>query len=160
MRFLRFGPAAFVCLAVCSACSALQARDYEVSVRLLNGKTGQPIPNAMVGLSLIYEPPGPRGPATELMGPKKTSADGVATFRISDPLPKALAGGYLGGFRDLFACSNDPPPATEEVLQHGSVEKNLCDKKGKLKGKIVAKPGEMVVFGVPPSWWERLIPIK
>ena len=97
------GLAALVCLSVCLAASSLQARDYEVSLRLLNGKTGQPIPNIRVELSLIYESPGPRGVGTELMGSVKTSADGVAKFRISDPLPKALA---LGGDHSLAAISH------------------------------------------------------
>ncbi len=157
LRLLRFRSAAFVCLTLSLGMSGLRARDYEVSLRLLNGRTGEPIPNVRVDVYLIYEPPGPRGLGTELVGPVKTSANGVAKFRISEPLPKALS---LGGDHGLLPCSAGRIPTTEEVLKHGVVEENLCDKKGKLKGKIVAKPGEVVGFAVPPSWWRRLIPTK
>jgi len=156
LRLLRFRASTFLGVALCLGFSGLQARDYEVKLRLLNGKTGQPIANREVHLWLIYQPPGPRGLETELMR-GRTSADGVANFWISEPLPKDFA---FGGDSDLLTCSSGPPIPADKLLQHGVVAKNLCDKKGKLKGKIVAKPGEAVAFAVPKSWWRRLIPIQ
>jgi len=158
LRLLRFGRATFVCVAACLGFTGLQARDHEVRVRLLNGKTGEPFPNIDVDLWLSYTPPGPRGLSNDILV-GRTGADGVATFRISEPLPKELSWSVIGGERRLRSCtvhgSAEPP---EEVLQHGVVDENLCDKKGKLKGKIVAKPGEWVGFAVPLRWWRLLIP--
>jgi hypothetical protein len=158
LRLACWGSAAIMCLAVWLDWPGLHAREYEVSERVLNGKTGHPIPDIRVELTLIYEHPGPRGSTTEIMV-GKTSRDGVATFRISDPLPKRLAIGG-GDAQDLLPCSHTGALLTCEVLNHGVVAKNLCDKKGRLKGKFVARPGEVIDFVIPASWWRRLIPTK
>ncbi len=150
-----FAYALRLCLALCLVAAAVQAGDYEVKLRLVNGKTGGPIPDWEVVLRLRHDPPLNGEPPITLMR-AKTSADGVAEFRLSEPLPKTLAFGAW----DLIACSHGPPHPTNDVLEHGVVAENLCDKKGRLKGKIVAKPGEVVIFAAPYPWWRRLIPIK
>ncbi len=161
MRICPIRLAATLCVVVCCGLGTLQAREYEVSCRLLNGKTGKPIPNALAMLSLVFDPPGPRGLGTEFVGWQKTNAEGVAKFTISDPLPRRLAIGFGGDPHDLLSCSQGPPPLpTSEVLESGFVTKNLCDKKGRLKDKVEAKPGEVVGFAEPPSWWRRLIPTQ
>ncbi len=61
MKLYHLGlPATFCVLAGCGL-GGLQARDYGVSYRLLNGKAGEPIPKALAALSLIYDSPRPRG---------------------------------------------------------------------------------------------------
>jgi len=148
-----------LCLALSFPAGSVQARDYQIKLRLLDGRTGAPIPNKEVTLALGYDPPSPRGKTQEIAR-ATTAADGVATFALSDPLPGNL-GLRIYDLRDCVSASTfNLPIMAEEVIRQGVVLENTCDKSAKLKGKIVAKPGELVIFMEPISWWRRLIPIK
>ncbi len=150
----------FLCLVLCLLAPRGDAADFEVEVRVINGRTGEPLGNRDVRLWLIYEPPGPRGLRTEIMH-ARTSAEGQARFELPEPLPKELGVGLFDIPERLFSCAGQRPPlTTEEVLRKGVVEQNKCDKKGKLKGRFAAKPGKVVVFVAAYKWWQRIIPIK
>lgn len=45
--------------------------------------------------------------------------------------------------------------ATSDILEYGVVAVNTCDRKGKLKGKLTAKPGEVIVFVRPLRFPEQ-----
>jgi len=154
-----FGYAHRLCLALCLLASGVQARDYELKVHVLNGRTGEPFANRQVTLIPGYEPGVRRGLPQGIVS-ATTSSDGIASFAFSDPVPGKFGLTVIDLRECLSASAYRLPIQTEEVLRNGVVEENTCDKRGRLKGKVVAKPGELVVFMEPISWWRRLIPIK
>jgi hypothetical protein len=44
---------------------------------------------------------------------------------------------------------------TDQVIREGVVGDNVCDRKGKWKGKFTVKPGEIIVFIHKLRWWEN-----
>ncbi|MGC9997208.1 MAG: hypothetical protein ABSE79_17965 [Terriglobia bacterium] len=148
------------------SCTKLQAA--EVTVRLINGNTGAPIRNVVVGLLESGSSPSAGTNAVPMQDnrPKlvpfprswtgRTDADGKATFSIPDP-PRYLVGCF--GFnlcqRHVVYYSEE----TANILGAGVLSPNeRCDRKGKLKGRFAPKPGEWVIFGTPFPWWQTHLP--
>jgi hypothetical protein len=47
---------------------------------------------------------------------------------------------------------------TAQILQHGVVTQDeMCDPKGKLNGKFLPKPGELVIFAKPFTEWDHFL---
>lgn len=82
---------------------------------------------------------------------KTTDAKGEVTLSLSAPLPEEIGvdPGSLGCGRYLFE--------TGEAIAKGSVGDNRCKgKPRKMNAKFQAKPGEVVVFARPYSFWDGL----
>ncbi len=76
-------------------------------------------------------------------------ASGEATFDLPNPMPGVI------GFRTPLGCSYQFFDA-KEVVEKGVVGKNDCRTKfAKMNVKLKAKPGELVYFVAPLSFWER-----
>lgn len=112
-----------------------------ITVRLLDGKTGEPIRAKEILLRFATElPAGGKFVGSTLKA--VTANDGRAVFYINDPPAKFV---WVSVPLHRVDCSPGGF-ASEEVLRAGIVAENECDRKKKLQGKISAKPGEIVIF--------------
>jgi len=142
--------AAFLVLAWAMAANSSAA---EIVVRAVNGKDGKPLlrcPIQVYGRDDVLYP----REHMHLLAEVETDREGRATFQLEDPLPDSIFI-YLGG-RIWFDCSSRYEFSTKEVLSAGVVPYNRCDKKGKIKTKFFAKPGEIIIFDRPFTRWDYL----
>lgn len=140
-------------------------RAADITIRFIDGKTGTPF---VVGHFQLWgckglEPP-KRGSVEdcpkEWLWQASTDAEGKATFHLKDPLPPVLwvipgalqtkgctkAGGHKGNLE------------TQQILREGIVTPDeMCDPKGKLKGKYAPKPGEVVIFCKRFTEWDHFL---
>ncbi len=124
-----------------------------ITVRLLDGKSGEPIRGKEIDLSFATELPGMGkfvGPSLEAV----TGNDGRAVFYINDLPAKFL---IVSVPLHRVGCSTAAGFASDEVLRAGIVTENECDRKKKLQGKISAKPGEIVIFERNRNLLEKLL---
>jgi len=126
-----------------SSCSA-----EDIRIRLVNGQTGEPMkgPQPIV----LY-----LGRDERTVLHETTDGDGVAVFHMPGPIVDWVNLGEAS--YTLYHCSpyRKNTFKTREILQRGVIVLNVCDAKGKLKGKVEAKPGEVVIFAKPLRWWEK-----
>jgi hypothetical protein len=120
----------------------------DIRIRLVNGQTGEPINRPQPVVLYLG-----RNHSGFLDG--TTDMDGVAVFRLPDPLADWITAGEDS--QTLYHCSpyRKSVFSTAEIARAGGVAPNTCDPKGKLKGKVEAKPGEVVIFARPLRWWEK-----
>ena len=111
----------------------------EVTVRVINNGSGRPERHAPVWLYVGN----PRSIGHIPRLEQRTDSDGTVVFHLQPPLPGELFGGSEGGF--VRSCSHGLF-RTEQVLREGVVADNVCDRKGRWKGKFIARPGEIIVF--------------
>jgi hypothetical protein len=146
-------------------------RGQTVEIKLVNGKTGRPIPGACVNVWVGNE----RKAALAV----PTDEDGVAQLRLTDKDGEVDIQNRWRGCGDFgtidpvvkyhdslrinagYVLCQSPAPgyswlatmdlSMREVLGHGIATANTC-------GKAAAppKPGEVIVFVRPLSWWEKL----
>lgn len=145
-------------------------RAQNIYVRVLDGRSGHPLTNMCLNVSIGT------WHGADLLAP--TDKDGLIVLHVggsavSAEVPSATrcVGGFpttatlpLGEDRITPASGgndchpfhkhevNTPPSySIQEILQHGVVAENTC---GKVKAQ--AKPGELIVFARPRSFLERL----
>jgi hypothetical protein len=134
------------CIALCLLVATLSASAQDISVRLVNAKSGKPLCRIRVAMSTwngtfdIHRPPLPHRETVEAI----TDAKGVAVFHLPQPIPERV-GFEIGGLRDFAGCwrLRDLSPAT--VLRSGVVADYNESKCGKLRTQASAKPGEVVI---------------
>jgi hypothetical protein len=89
-----------------------------------------------------------------------TDGAGKAIFHIQGPPPPVLkmsAGPIKTCTRENWG-RQDGGFETQEILQQGIVTQDeVCDRKGKLKGKFLPKPGELVIFAKPYTEWDHFL---
>ena len=106
-------------------------------VRVVNAHNGKPVLLTVVKLNSL--------PVLALRAVSATDEHGVATFYIPEPLPPSVSI-KVGG---CWTMCSDGSGKTGDILQLGKVDNNRCDKKGRLRGKFTAQPGELTVFARP-----------
>jgi len=143
-----------------------ELRAADITIRFIDGKTGAPL---IVGRFQLWgcrglEPP-KRGSVEDC--PKEwswqatTDAEGKATFHLEDPLPPVLW--VIPGALQTKACTkanwgHQGDFETQQVLREGIVTQDeMCDPKGKLKGRFSPKPGEVIVFVRRFSEWDHFL---
>jgi hypothetical protein len=125
---------------------------HEIKVLLLHGKSGKPLPGKEIVLYGYGKAPSEGGQLLiELRA--QTGSDGMAVFRLKDPLPRVL---LIDSWQVKGACELALFD-TQEVLSSGVVNEDKCLPRGKLKGKISPEPGRVVIFGLPHTWWDGLL---
>jgi hypothetical protein len=78
-----------------------------------------------------------------------SDADGIAKVTFASPIPAVM------WFESPLGCSREVF-SVREVLEWGAVGKNECRTKfAKMHVKFEAKPGELIYFVAPLSFWER-----
>jgi hypothetical protein len=130
--------------------TAKDERPVEIRVRLINARTGKPIPGKPVRIDSA-DPSGLwRGYLEE-----KTGRDGVAIFRLTPPLPRKVdiflgMGGYWAG------CSRGDY-SVEEILKKGAIwEVEHCLNLPRIQDRFNPRPGEVFYFAVHETLWEHL----
>ena len=128
------------------------------TVRLIDARNGQPYTSWKGPLSLALYRKEPskalHSIAEQQNNPLGTldrvpDANGVAKFDLPNPMPGVI------GFLTPLGCSYQLFDA-KEVVEKGVVAKNDCRTKfAKKNVKFSAKPGELVYFVAPLSFWER-----
>ena len=129
--------------ALLSAPSAQTGRT--ITVRALNLKTGKPLKKLYVALW----DPDKKG---RLVGQGQTNNDGLVVVTLPEPVPARVEADLEGGQCGVSQC----PPytfSTGEIMKTGVMVKN-CSKEQKIPYSTAAKPGELVIFGAPLSWWD------
>jgi len=143
-----------------------ELRAADITIRFIDGKTGAPF---VVGRFQLWgckglEPP-KRGSVEDC--PKEwlwlatTDAEGKATFHLEDPLPPVLW--VIPGALQTKGCTkagggHQGDLETRQILGEGIVAQDeICDPKGKLKGKFPPKPGEVIVFVRRFSEWDHFL---
>jgi len=139
-----FFPIAFIAIGSCARCLPAQT----ITIRLLNAKTGKPMNNKMVTFDWMDE---------KLDQPVIRSNDqGMGTVEIPAGQSKfsLRAGPRVGKEPDRIPyidCNESKAELfiqVSSVLQNGLVLRNTCGPKS-----AVAKPGEIVFWSLPLSWW-------
>ena len=135
-------------LALCSA--------SDIKVRLLNGKTGAPMPDQPVVAWINLGMSAPK--STQHMFEAHTDSGGVATVHLPEDQAIQTITAAEAAYYGLIPCVRrdweENKFLYQEVLTSGAVGVNTCDPKGPLKRTITASPGEIVVFARKPNWWE------
>jgi hypothetical protein len=108
----------------------------EVKVRVLDYRTGHPAARWKVGLLV-----------RDNWVVAKTAKDGVAMFRISEPLPQTVTIDPEAGSWSEWACSDKGIFQTSEVLQHGFgtgfLQHPLC--RHHTASDVIPRNGEIVI---------------
>ncbi len=155
----------------------------DVTVRAINGKTGQPLVGYLIRLggndTTLPSNAEPGYPLAKGV----TGPDGTATFHLDEPLPKALFIEVEETHyprRGMIGCTWNLLFSTDEVLRLGivgddhcdpsycsctscryplgppTVDDKRCDPGNKTRGRFSAKPGEVVVFARKKTFRDSL----
>jgi hypothetical protein len=138
------------------------AKGAEITVRIVNGKTGRPMANLTIMLTAFRGLKGPlAGSVNDVLGNWQavTGPDGRVFFPAPDPRAVEMEIGVWGYLKGCSATTGELGGLKpQEVLSKGFMERDeLCDKKGKLKGKFSPTPGEVIVFAVRGTWWDHFL---
>lgn len=151
-----------------------RARGQEIRVKFLDGRTGRPVTYEGAQLSVEgYKNGFLSAPANNKHGiarffytgrsiraiwPPKTKLRYPWMGELPAPLPWDVEKISVGPTVAAGVCwkmgfpPHDPSYPLNEILQHGAVSENRC---GKARAK--AKPGELILFIKPLSFWRRLL---
>jgi hypothetical protein len=151
-------------LAACALTAGLAiggrgAEPVTVTVRFIDARNGRPYTKSMgpCEITFLRRARQSRDTAAESraidLGAIRALPDsnGVMKLTLPTPMPGVIAipTFMLGCTPILFDA--------KEVVEKGVVGKNLCRTKfAKKNVKFEAKPGEIIYFVAPPSFWERL----
>lgn len=116
-----------------------------IAVRLLDAQSGKPLAKSAVTLTVT------ENGKVVFRSHSKTDLSGVAVLSLPEPIPERI--GLTYATADLGSCSDLAFP-TGDILTSGLVSKNRCFG-GKLPRPVTTKPGEIVLFGRPLTFWER-----
>jgi hypothetical protein len=119
----------------------------EVTVRVVNGKSGKPMKGRGVDLSAQDARLYPRAGGN--LGPFKegnTGRDGTVRLSVPPPRPSSLFVG-VGVPSEVIYCGSTPPSfPLEEVMKSGVISENSCDPSGKIRARFKPEPGEILIF--------------
>lgn len=158
-RYLLFA----IVITLCSSSACAQ----EIRIRLLNGRNGHPMSDCLN----VWTAPGQRNPTIV-----RTGKDGVAVIRTGNAdrntvvapckyVPTSASVEHLGAIgiwldldvdcRAKTDVGSSPSKtkfyALEDIIKTGVASSNTC-------GKFIMNPspGELVIYGRRPHWWEAI----
>jgi hypothetical protein len=145
-------------------------RAQEIKIKLVDGRNGQPLGNNCVNVWVGHDrkeataiPVDSNGVATLRLTAENSEVDtshqwsGCGLFGVIDPVLKYHADiGLILGYvlcqpnRRDYSWLEKHEYATRDLVQTGIVTPNTC-------GKVTAehKPGELIIFARPLTWWEK-----
>ncbi len=146
--------------------SVRDLRAEDITIRFMDGKTDKPL---NIGRFAIWGCNGLQPPKKgtvedcpdEWHWAASTDTDGRATFHLRDPVPPILW--VLPYPLQTKACTkadwgHQGEFETQKILREGIVTQDeLCDRKGKLKGEYLPKPGEVVIFNRRFTEWDNFL---
>ena len=144
---------------LCVGAISAKSSFIEIRLKILNPYSGKPFANdtiRLIGSNDDLRTTAHTQDGIELTS--QTGPDGVAHFFLRPPLPKKVffhgATSERGGAGR--GCSTRSQWLSEEIVRSGVVnDATLCVPNPRPKGKfrwqdVTAKPGEIVIFAVPP----------
>jgi hypothetical protein len=127
--------------------------DSVVRVHMIDAKTEMPIANKPVRVWVLDSASVKRPGYLE----EKTDKDGVALFRFSDPLPAYLViHNGMGGWWEECSPNTRVSYALREILEMGFAEEGFCGDLPKIATKLHPNPGDVYIFPVHYTFWQRL----
>jgi hypothetical protein len=112
-----------------------------ITIRVINGRNGRPIPNVDV---LLQD-----ATTNYTIGHAAADSSGKISFRVNPSV--SIRPGVSG----VSLCTKRPDPvepsfSVATIRESGVVAPNTC-------GKLIVQPraGELVLFYRPPTWWEK-----
>jgi hypothetical protein len=142
MRATRITALALCGVVLCSAA--------DLTVRLLDGRTGAAMPDKPVVVWINLSPP--------RMFEGRTGPDGVALVHVPEDQPfrtvTVAESSYYGVIPCVHRSWRENEFQYEDVLGSGVIAVNACDPKGRLKPTLTTRPREVVIFARKPNWWE------
>lgn len=131
-----------------------------ITIRIINGKNGQPVARQHVSLSLLYGDDETRPAKYDAIQRLDTDANGAARFILPKPAPEHLSV-LVRMTSEHWHCGCGAPPlvVTKELIQKGIVEGRELGPSGK---SVTAGPGEIVFVARPFTFFETLLypPLK
>ena len=143
----------------------LNAQTTTIHVRVVDGRTGASLPGMKLAF-VDYHNGGSGGAHDDLSGRKYVTTSAVGGLYIATPdVHGVLVFNGMGRDGMWTTCSNQKfydstsqtygsdylyPVST--IMNSGLVTKNRCGKVSE-----AAKPGELVIFIRPTTWWERFV---
>ena len=131
------------------------ASGADIVVRLINARTGEPVRGKPVRVWLIDGGP----PYIQRRGylEQKSAADGTAVFRVGEPLPSyiGIRTGMGGRWEDCIP-NDQPGYDVKEILASGISQEGYCGQLPKIDKRFSPKPGEVYLFAVHLTFWEKL----
>jgi hypothetical protein len=144
--------------------TGLVAQTATIHVRVLDGRTGK----NLSGMNLSFvdyhtDPDGSRHADLNGRMVVTTSADGDSYIANPDPHGVLVFGGLGSGLwtpctgqklydTDTRTYGSDHLYPVSTIVASGLVAKNNCS-----RGTATAKPGELIIFVRPATWWEKFI---
>jgi hypothetical protein len=137
----------YLCIALWFLVVPLGAAAQDITLRLVNAKSGKPLRAVPV---TMFSWNGPRTfrldnvPKGEAIVHTTTDTKGQAVFHLPEAGPEHI-GFSVGGPRDFVGCWHPRDLSPETVMRSGVVADYNESKCGKLKIQVSAKPGEVVI---------------
>lgn len=136
----------------------LSASPQEITVRIINARSGKPLREVPVTMFLWNGPPTFRFdnvPKGEIVVDATTDENGRAVFQSPQPTTEHV-GFSVGTPWDFAGCWHLQESSPAKVLQSGVVADYNETKCGKLRQQVLAKPGEVVIVEKKLTSWEKM----
>ena len=144
----------------CAAQNNDPAESEEITVRLLDCRSGTPYADKFVTIGFFHPENTPQTPDLKA----KSAADGKVVFHLPEMTPPGLFRVFPGTRNDLYPCSSMVfyPIDLRRIISAGIVSQ--CSKKvqgcrckfGKAVAAIHSRPGELVILARPITLGERV----
>jgi hypothetical protein len=158
-RVMALGLALIISIS-CPAQNSDPAEVQEITVRLLDCRTGAPYGDKFVTIGFFHPENTPQPPDLKA----KTAADGKVLFHLPKTTPPELFRVFPGTEKDLYPCSSMvfSPTDLHRIISEGIVSQ--CSTKvqgcrckfGKAVAEIDSRPGELVILARPISLGEKI----
>jgi hypothetical protein len=144
------------------ACHGI-AHPQTLTIRLINGKSGKPMRNKNLKVTFWWENPaiqhkdkwsplGDQGGTEVNVGKTGEAQIQIPPNATKIEVEEGLKAGKEPYRVPYFDCNDDgfQMLSLDEVLRQGFVHRNSCSQ----KLKVVAVPGQIVLFAMPTPWWK------
>ena len=150
-----------LCISISCAAQNNELSDVqEVTVRLLDCRSGTPYADKLISVGLFHPANTPQPPDLKA----KTAVDGTVAFRLPKMARPGLFRVFPGTGNDLYPCSPMVfyPTDLNRIMSDGIVSR--CSKKvqgcrckfGKAVAEIHSRPGELVILARPITLGEKI----
>ena len=120
-----------------------------ITVHVLSAKNGKPLRGVIINL---IDPKRLKPNQNPIITAAKTDAEGVVNFRIPEGVAEIV---MVYGDVLVDRCTPSSPFSVDEIVKSGVIGANNCPH-GKFQYQGMRKPGELIIFGRPLSWWETM----
>jgi hypothetical protein len=132
----------------------------EITVRILDAKTGKPFSRFFVSV-FAWHPPADSRPGEYSFGQEigrgTTDNEGRAVLRVSAQPGDQIRLDIKASAGELYECWQRKGFSLKEISDTGLVVEYNASKCGKLRWQPSAKPGEIVLIDRKLTWWDHFL---